>query len=151
MAVHPSGHAVTNDAMDEQPQEEFGELVDEMFEQDVQEDGIFVVPHTHHNIHAITLVVKYVIYTEMQDVEGQVQSLTNSMSYIYTTKAVALEYKIAKNFSMSKPMRNEARPPSSISVPKSQSPLSFKFLKAKKAALQLEIELVKLKGGTTSG
>jgi hypothetical protein len=32
----------------------------------------------------------------MQDVQGQVQSLTDGMSYIYTAKAAASEYKITK-------------------------------------------------------
>jgi hypothetical protein len=32
----------------------------------------------------------------MQDVQGQVKSLTDGMSYIYTAKAAASEYKITK-------------------------------------------------------
>ncbi|KAG2342374.1 hypothetical protein BDR05DRAFT_1001000 [Suillus weaverae] len=78
----------------------------------------------------------------MEDVQGQVQSLTDGMSYIYTAKAAASEYKIAKE-------RNEA----AIVHQRAQESksLDLQVLEAKKAALQLEIELVKLKGGSLSG
>ncbi|KAG1807035.1 uncharacterized protein BJ212DRAFT_1485892 [Suillus subaureus] len=89
--------------------------------------------------------------SNMQDVQGQVQSLTDSMNYIYTVKAATLEYKIAK----AKIERDEAA--AIYQHSQEAKALELQLLEAqakvqmeKQAALQLEIELLKLKGGAAS-
>ncbi|KAG0707169.1 hypothetical protein DFH29DRAFT_995236 [Suillus ampliporus] len=209
--------------MDEQPWEEFGELADEMFEQDVREDEYIIsqhqsakrphpspslpptyVPdtpmfpshgkfqsHIDHAVnrgplcspssvvssasasslrhtHTTTSMLSHpsshtssCMDTEMQDVQGQVQSLTNGMSYIYTTKAAASEYKIAKvnanrhqhdiEFQCKQADKEWSEAAIVHQYAQEAKSLELQVLEAKKAALQLEIELVKLKGGATSG
>ncbi|KAG1844388.1 hypothetical protein F4604DRAFT_1937596 [Suillus subluteus] len=105
---------------------------------------------------------------EMEDVKGQVQSLTDGMSYIYTAKAAASEYKIAKvnanrhqrNIEFQCEQAEKERGNAAVVHQRTQEAkaLELQVLEAqarvqaeKKAALQLEIELLKLKGGVASG
>ncbi|KAG2031093.1 hypothetical protein BDR03DRAFT_1016412 [Suillus americanus] len=88
----------------------------------------------------------------MEDVQGQVKSLIDGMSYIYTVKAAASEYKIAKADKESGeaavvPQRVQEAKVLEIQVLEAQARVQAE----KKAALQLKIELLKLKGGTASG
>ncbi|KAG2343743.1 hypothetical protein BDR05DRAFT_999666 [Suillus weaverae] len=98
---------------------------------------------------------------EMGDVQGQVQSLTDGMSYIYTAKAAASEYKITKvnanrhlhDIKFQHEQANKEQNEAAIVHQHAQESksLDLQVLEAKKATPQLEIELVKLKGGSLSG
>lgn len=105
--------------------------------------------------------------TEMQDVQSQVQSLTDGMSYIYTAKAAASEYKIAKvnahrhqrDIEFQREQAEKERDEAAAVHQRTQEAktLELQVLEAqakvqaeKRAALQLEIELLKLRGGATA-
>ncbi|KAG1803075.1 uncharacterized protein BJ212DRAFT_1487189 [Suillus subaureus] len=89
--------------------------------------------------------------SNMQDVQGQVQSLADGMNYIYTVKAAASEYKIVK-------AEIECDEAAAIHQHLQEAKaLELQLLEAqakvqmeKQAALQLEIKLLKLKGGAAS-
>jgi hypothetical protein len=104
------------------------------------------------------------IGSEVGSVRGQVEALTNNMSYVYTAKAAASEYKIAKvnalrqerdlDFQREKAdlERNEAivihqRCQESKILELQVLEAQAKVHAERKATLQLEIELIKLKGG----
>lgn len=104
------------------------------------------------------------IGSEVGSVCGKVETLTNNMSYIYTAKAAASEYKIAKVNALRQErdldfQREKAQLERSEAVIVHQrcqesKTLDLQVLEAqakvhaeRKAALQLEIELLKLKGG----
>ncbi|KAG1874909.1 hypothetical protein F4604DRAFT_1925066 [Suillus subluteus] len=180
-----SDNFVTEHAMDEQEAEE---PLDEVFEPDGQEDGYTILcTHTASSTPSpsashTSLIRKpgtarrtsqksglsQCLDAEMEDVKGQVQSLTDAMSYIYTAKAAALEYKIAKvNANRHQHdiefQREQAEKECGDAAVVHQCTQEAKALKLqvleaqarvqaeKKAALQLEIELLKLKGGMASG
>lgn len=100
----------------------------------------------------------------MQDVQGQVESLTTRMSYIYIVKAAASEYKLAKvnayrhqcDIKFQREQADKERSEAAIVHQHAQEAKALKLqvLEAqakvqveKRAALQLEIELLKLRGG----
>ncbi|KAG1856334.1 hypothetical protein DFJ58DRAFT_727166 [Suillus subalutaceus] len=102
--------------------------------------------------------------SEVDGVCGQVKMLTNNMSYVYTVKAAASEYKIAKVNALRQGheldfQREKAEIERTKAIVVHQrcqesKTLDLQVLKAqakvhaeRKAALQLEIELIKLKGG----
>ncbi|KAG1812014.1 hypothetical protein EV424DRAFT_1542320 [Suillus variegatus] len=99
------------------------------------------------------------IGSEVGSVCGKVETLTNNMSYIYTAKAAASEYKIAKvNALCHVTSTSNVRKRSEAIIVhqrcQESKTLDLQVLEAqakvhaeRKAALQLEIELLKLKGG----
>ncbi|KAG1742439.1 hypothetical protein EDB19DRAFT_1907446 [Suillus lakei] len=100
---------------------------------------------------------------EIQDVHGQVQSLTDGMSYIYTAKAAASEYKITKvnanhhqcdiEFQHEQAEKdNEAaiihqHTQEAKALNLQVLEVQAKVQAEKKTTLQLEIKLLKLRGG----
>jgi hypothetical protein len=99
--------------------------------------------------------------------KGQVQSLTDGMSYIYTAKAAALEYKIAKvnahrhqrdiKFQCEQAEKERDEATAIHQRTQEAKALELQVLEAqakvqaeKCAALQLEIELLKLRGGAAA-
>ncbi|KAG1775878.1 hypothetical protein EV702DRAFT_1233268 [Suillus placidus] len=104
------------------------------------------------------------IGSEVESVRGQVETLTSNMSYIYTAKAAASEYKIAKvnalcherdlNFQHKKAEIERTEAVVVHQHCQESKTLDLHVLEAqakvhaeRKAALQLEIELIKLRGG----
>ncbi|KAG1829453.1 hypothetical protein EV424DRAFT_1535785 [Suillus variegatus] len=104
------------------------------------------------------------IGSEVGSVCGKVETLTNNMSYIYTAKAAASEYKITKvnalrqerdlNFQREKAQLERSEAVIVHQRCQESKTLDLQVLEAqakvhaeRKAALQLEIELLKLKGG----
>ncbi|KAG1790238.1 uncharacterized protein HD556DRAFT_1491298, partial [Suillus plorans] len=104
--------------------------------------------------------------SEMQDVQGQVESLTTGMSYIYTVKAAASEYKLAKvnahrhqrDIEFQREQADKECSDAAIVHQRAQEAkaLELQVLEAqarvqaeKRAALQLEIKLLKLRGGAS--
>lgn len=104
---------------------------------------------------------------ELEGIERKLQSLTEGMSYIYTAKAASLEYKIAKvnihrhqcDIEFQREQAEKARSEAAIIHQRAQEAksLDLQVLEAqakvqaeKKATLQLEIKLQKLRGRSGS-